>query len=109
MGGCDPSCCCWELNSGPLEPETGLLTSEPFFSQRTMYLYKKKNHTEVKIYQHLGKMGSLFFRMSSRVARLHRETLPPKKQKINTKTQNLCLKIVIVLANFMSTEQKISL
>ena len=50
-------------------------------------------------------MGSLLNTMSSRVARLNREALPTKKKK----TQTLFLKIVIVLANFMSTEHKISL
>ena len=51
-------------------------------------------------------MGSLVNTMSSRVARLHREALPPKEKK---NPQTLFLKIVIVLANFMSTEHKISL
>jgi hypothetical protein len=27
--GCEPLCGCWELNSGPLEEQTVLLTSEP--------------------------------------------------------------------------------
>ena len=27
--GCKPPCSCWELNSGPLEEQPGLLTSEP--------------------------------------------------------------------------------
>ena len=27
--GCEPPCGCWELNSGPLEEQTVLLTSEP--------------------------------------------------------------------------------
>ena len=26
---CEPSCCCWELNSGPLEEQSVLLTAEP--------------------------------------------------------------------------------
>jgi hypothetical protein len=29
--GCEPSCGCWELNSGPLEEQLVLLTDEPFF------------------------------------------------------------------------------
>jgi hypothetical protein len=28
--GCEPSCGCWELNSGPLKEQSVLLTSEPF-------------------------------------------------------------------------------
>ena len=28
-GGCEPPCGCWELNSGPLEEQPVLLTSEP--------------------------------------------------------------------------------
>jgi hypothetical protein len=27
--GCEPSCGCWELNSGPLEEQSALLTTEP--------------------------------------------------------------------------------
>ena len=27
--GCEPPCGCWELNSGPLEEQTMLLTTEP--------------------------------------------------------------------------------
>ena len=27
--GCGPSCGCWELNSGPLEEQSVLLTTEP--------------------------------------------------------------------------------
>ena len=27
--GCEPPCGCWELNSGPLEEHTVLLTSKP--------------------------------------------------------------------------------
>jgi hypothetical protein len=29
MDGCEPSCSCWELNSGPLEKQPVLLTAEP--------------------------------------------------------------------------------
>ena len=33
--GCEPPCGCWELNSGPLEEQSVLLTAEPrlFFLQ----------------------------------------------------------------------------
>ena len=29
--GCEPPCGCWELNLGPLEEQSVLLTAEPFF------------------------------------------------------------------------------
>jgi hypothetical protein len=29
IGGCEPPCGCWELNSGPLEEQPVYLTSEP--------------------------------------------------------------------------------
>ncbi|KAM7334462.1 hypothetical protein ACRRTK_007782 [Alexandromys fortis] len=29
IDGCEPPCVCWELNSGPLEEQAMLLTSEP--------------------------------------------------------------------------------
>jgi hypothetical protein len=28
-GGCEPSCGCWDLNSGPSEEQSVLLTAEP--------------------------------------------------------------------------------
>ena len=28
--GCEPPCGCWELNSGPLEEQPVLLTTEPY-------------------------------------------------------------------------------
>jgi hypothetical protein len=31
IDGCEPPCGCWELNSGPLEEQPVLLTSEPSF------------------------------------------------------------------------------
>jgi hypothetical protein len=30
MDGCEPPCGCWNLNSGPLEEQSVLLTAEPF-------------------------------------------------------------------------------
>jgi hypothetical protein len=29
MGGCEPPCGCWDLNSGPLEEQSVLLPAEP--------------------------------------------------------------------------------
>ena len=45
--GCEPICGCWELNSGPMEEQAMLLTSEPslqplakiFFLRFIYYLY----------------------------------------------------------------------
>ena len=31
--GCEPPCSCWELNSGPVEEQPMLLTSEPSLQQ----------------------------------------------------------------------------
>jgi hypothetical protein len=36
--GCEPPCSCWELNSGPLEEQSVLLTSEPFFQPHKIIL-----------------------------------------------------------------------
>jgi len=42
-GGCEASCVCWELNSGPLEEQSVLLTAEPslqpLFSEFSFVLY----------------------------------------------------------------------
>ena len=31
MDGCEPPCGCWDLNSGPSEEQSALLTAEPSF------------------------------------------------------------------------------
>ena len=36
--GCEPPCGCWELNSGPLEEQSVLLTTEPSLQPRTVLL-----------------------------------------------------------------------
>jgi hypothetical protein len=38
--GCEPSCCCWEFNSGPLEEQSVLLIAEPSL-QPSSFLFKK--------------------------------------------------------------------
>ena len=40
MDGCEPSCGCWDLNSGPLAEQSVLLTAEPFcqFSPQFLFL-----------------------------------------------------------------------
>jgi hypothetical protein len=40
--GCEPPCDCWELNSGPLEELSVLLTAEPSLQPETLFK-KKKN------------------------------------------------------------------
>ena len=39
--GCEPPCGCWELNSGPLEEQSLLLTTET--SVRSLFLFLKYN------------------------------------------------------------------
>jgi hypothetical protein len=39
-GGCEPPCGCWELNSGPLEEQSVLLTAEPSLQPRVLALLK---------------------------------------------------------------------
>ena len=34
--GCEPPCGCWDLNSGPLEEQSALLTAEPSFQPFNM-------------------------------------------------------------------------
>ena len=37
--GCEPPCGCWDLNSGPLEEQSVLLTPEPSLQPVTSFLY----------------------------------------------------------------------
>jgi hypothetical protein len=41
--GCEPPCGCWELNSGPLEDEPVLLTTEPSLSSPKPLSFKFRN------------------------------------------------------------------
>jgi hypothetical protein len=45
IGGCEPPCGCWELNSGPLEEPLVLLTAEPSHQPQLclIRLFLKKN------------------------------------------------------------------
>ena len=36
--GCEPLCGCWELNSEPLEEQSVLLTTEPFYSPQNLFV-----------------------------------------------------------------------
>jgi hypothetical protein len=38
MGGCEPPCGCWKLNSGPLEEQSVLLTAEPSLWPKNNFL-----------------------------------------------------------------------
>lgn len=39
---CELPCCCWEVNSGPLKEQPGLLTSEPYLQPLVFIFYKIK-------------------------------------------------------------------
>jgi hypothetical protein len=39
--GCEPPCGCWELNSGPLEEQTVLLTAEPSLQPSIIIIFFK--------------------------------------------------------------------
>ena len=43
IDGCEPPCGCWELNSGPLEEQAMLLTSEPSLQPSICFLEIKYN------------------------------------------------------------------
>ena len=38
--GCEPPCGCWELNSGPLEEQAMLLTTEPSLQHPILLLFE---------------------------------------------------------------------
>jgi hypothetical protein len=38
MDGCEPPCGCWDLNSGPLEEQSVLLTAEPSYQPENPFL-----------------------------------------------------------------------
>jgi hypothetical protein len=42
MGGCEPPCGFWDLNSGPLEEQSALLTAEPSLQPKTKH-FKRAN------------------------------------------------------------------
>jgi hypothetical protein len=41
IDGYEPPCCCWELNSGPLEEQPVLLTSEPSLQPSSPHFLRK--------------------------------------------------------------------
>jgi hypothetical protein len=43
MDGCEPPCGCWDLNSGPSEEQSVLLTAEPSLQPPYNNLYGSKN------------------------------------------------------------------
>jgi hypothetical protein len=44
--GCEPPCGCWDLNSGPSEEQSALLTTEP--SRQPIYTFFKKKKKEME-------------------------------------------------------------
>ena len=46
--GCEPPCSCWELNSGPLEEEAMLLTSEPSLQPPINVILKNKMALQIR-------------------------------------------------------------
>jgi hypothetical protein len=40
MDGCEPPCGCWDLNSGPLEEQSALLTAEPSHQPLIVFFFK---------------------------------------------------------------------
>ena len=47
MDGCEPPCGCWDLNSGPSEEQSVLLTTEPSLQPYHSNSYKRKHVTGV--------------------------------------------------------------
>ena len=43
---CEPPCGCWELNSGPLEEQSVLLTAEPFLQPPPYYFFDTRSLIE---------------------------------------------------------------
>ena len=44
MGGCEPPCGCWDLNSGPLEEQLVLLNAEPSLQTLSYLSYTPQDH-----------------------------------------------------------------
>ena len=52
MDGCEPLCGCWDLNSGPSEEQSVLLTAEPSPPPIFLTPYCTITHTSKKPYLH---------------------------------------------------------
>ena len=62
--GCEPPCGCWELNSGPLEKQSVLLTAEPSLQLHGNDFLKssnesKRKHEEIKLRNAFSKSQSI--------------------------------------------------
>jgi hypothetical protein len=44
--GCEPPCGCWDLNSGPLEEQSALLTTEPSHQPKLIVLKQENDMVE---------------------------------------------------------------
>jgi hypothetical protein len=51
--GCEPPCGCWDLNSGPLEEQSVLLTTEPSLQPSLMGFYSHLGVSTVALVQHM--------------------------------------------------------
>jgi hypothetical protein len=70
MDGCEPPCGCWDLNSGPSEEQSALLTTEP------------SRQPQISKFE-----ASLVYRVSSRTARaIQRNPVLGKQKTKNKKT-----------------------
>jgi hypothetical protein len=47
--GCEPSCSCWELNSGPLEEQSVLLPTEPPLQPLLGLLMDRRDSTQTHL------------------------------------------------------------
>jgi hypothetical protein len=63
MGGCEPPCGCWDLNSGPLEGQSMLLTTEPSLQPHLNNL----NRVESLSFWTLSQMGDLHSKDIARI------------------------------------------
>jgi hypothetical protein len=60
--GCEPPCGCWELNSGPLEEQSVLLTAEPSLQPRPLWFFLNPTNLavlEVRCLKLLGRAASV--------------------------------------------------
>jgi hypothetical protein len=50
MDGCEPPCGCWDLNSGPSEEQSALLTTEPSRQPPVIGSYKERSYKKILLY-----------------------------------------------------------
>ena len=105
--GCGPPCGCRELNSGPLEEQSVLVTAEPSLQPKNEFLKITLNHKEAQAFnpstwEAETKAGrsefkaSLIYIVSSKSARAPRRTLPQ-----NTSNQLKVIKVEVSLIRIL--------